>query len=805
MIILPPRWHKVVRDLWDSKGRTLLVVLSIAIGVFAFGGLFVSQRIGLTDMADQFYEINPSHITIGIAGFKDDLVEWAKRQQHVADAQGRTVYSLTLLNAEKPYSITLYGAEDYTQLRINRVTPEQGEWPPGRGDALLERTTAARANLKIGDMLILRKDNGKVYTLKVAGIVHDLDVMPATLRPVLAAYVSLDTLELLDLSRDYNRLEIVLDNSVTGGIPTDNSIAAQTARSQAISAQADQLDKELRRRNVAVTSVSVRRSGQHWSADIVSGLSVILIGMGFFSLILSGFLVVNIVSSLLAQQKRQIGMMKVVGGTASQVTGIYLVMVAAFGVLALLIAIPGALWLAYILLNYVAVRYLNFNLRAFYLPPEVLALEIAVGLIVPLLAALVPIINGTSLTAAQAISEVVVRGRASLFDLVLARLRGLPSPTLLAVRNTFRHKARLALTLSTLTLAGTLFISIVNVRSSLFLEVRNSQKMSDFDVQLILNGLYPKDGVERRAAQVLGVVEAQGWAVTQAQRFRPNRERGASFTVYGIPADSIFTIPTLKEGRWLKSGDRYDVVVTSDLLRDEPDLKVGGTIRLEIAGKQRDWNIVGVILSPQSAAYARYPAVADAQGASDMTSTVLIRTAQRTGPFQLAVARSLESRLDALQIKVVRTATQDEILSGINANFTILITILFGMAILIALVGGLGLTGMMSLNVLERTREIGVMRAVGASDWAVRAGVLFEGITVGAISWLLALIPAAPASDFFDGILGQAIFRRPLPYTYVLPGPLIWLAIILVISTVASLLPAERASRISVREALAYE
>jgi len=361
------------------------------------------------------------------------------------------------------------------------------------------------------------------------------------------------------------------------------------------------------------------------------------------------------------------------------------------------------------------------------------------------------------------------------------------------------------LTLSTLTLAGTLFVSIVNVRSSLFLELRNSQKMSDFDTQILLGGLYSRDGIERRAAQIPGVVKAEGWAIAQAQRYRPNRERGASFTVYGIPADSPFTNPTLREGRWLQADDRYDVVVTSDLLRDEPDLGLGDNIRLEIAGAQRDWHIVGIILFPQPAAYARYDYVADAQHTTDLTSILLVRTASRDGLFQSAVASALEARFKSLDIDVVRSVTQDEILSGLDANFQILITILFGMAILIAVVGGLGLTGMMSLNVLERTREIGVMRAVGASDWAVRGGVLFEGMTVGGISWLLALLPAIPASSFFDSILGQAIFRRDLPYTYVLPGPLIWLAIILVISAFASLLPAERASRISVREALAYE
>jgi putative ABC transport system permease protein len=221
--------------------------------------------------------------------------------------------------------------------------------------------------------------------------------------------------------------------------------------------------------------------------------------------------------------------------------------------------------------------------------------------------------------------------------------------------------------------------------------------------------------------------------------------------------------------------------------------------------QRHDWNIVGLLLSTQPTAYAPYRFFTAFQGTSGLTPSVLIRTTQHDGPFQAAVARGLQARLDAGNFKSLRTSTQDEILAGLNANFDILINILLGMAVLVATVGGLGLTGMMSLNVLERTREIGVMRAVGASDGAVRSGVLFEGIVVGLLSWVLSIPISYPTSQFFDNILGETLFRRPLPFTATLAGPLIWLAIISAISTGASLLPARRASRISVREALAYE
>jgi putative ABC transport system permease protein len=801
--MIAPRWRKVFRDLWDNKSRTLLVITSIAIGVFAFGGLFVAQSIGISGMIEQYAATYPSHITAGISGFDDDLVAWVQRRPHVVDAQGRTVNGMRLIVPDQTYSISLFAYKNFNDIRVNEFDRVAGEWPPRTGGILLERTTARRIGLGIGDAVTLEKDNGKQYILPIVGIVHDLHVMPATLRPQLAGYIAFSTLEILDLPSVYNQLDIVLDESITGSASQPNTTTVRT--SAAISAEADALETELRRRGLKVTSLQSRGNNQHWAVDIMSGLGVILVGMGLFSLILSGFLVVNIISSLLAQQKRQIGMMKVVGGTASQVTGIYLAMVTFFGVLALIVAVPGSMALAYYLLSYVGVQYLNFDMNTFYLPPGILLLEITVGLLVPLLAALAPILSGTRLTAAQAISDYVASGDTNIIDLLLSRLRGLPSPTMLAIRNTFRHKIRLLFTLSTLTLAGTLFMSIVNVRSSLNLELSNSQRMSDFDVQITLDGLYDRAGTLRRTMQVPGVAAAEGWAYASARRIRPDQQRSGSFTVYGIPLDSIFTRPTLQAGRWLQPGDRYNVVVSSDLLRDEPDLHTGSIIQLEVGGQRKDWTIVGVIIFPQPAAYAAYDYLADFQGTTNRIGSVLVRTQQRTGPFQAAVASALKQRFDDADIGYLRAITQDEILSGLNANFDILIRILLGMAILVAMVGGLGLTGMMSLNVLERTREIGVMRAVGASDGAVRSGVLIEGITVGLISWAIAIPLSAPASQFFDSVLGDAIFRRSLPYTFTIPGVIIWLVIILVISTGASLLPAQRASRISVREALAYE
>jgi putative ABC transport system permease protein len=124
---------------------------------------------------------------------------------------------------------------------------------------------------------------------------------------------------------------------------------------------------------------------------------------------------------------------------------------------------------------------------------------------------------------------------------------------------------------------------------------------------------------------------------------------------------------------------------------------------------------------------------------------------------------------------------------------------------LIAIVGGLGLMGTMSINVIERTREIGVMRAVGASDGSVIQVFVVEGIFIGLLSWMVGVVLALPIGKLLSDAVGVAFLEAPLSYTFSTKGTLLWLAIVVVLASLASILPAWNASRLSVREVLAYE
>jgi putative ABC transport system permease protein len=534
-----------------------------------------------------------------------------------------------------------------------------------------------------------------------------------------------------------------------------------------------------------------------------------LSAIGFFSLVLSGFLVVNTITALLAQQRRQIGIMKAVGATGKQVIGLYLVLVSFYGLLALLLALPISLGLGYVFIDMVA-DLLNIDIIGFHLPPRVFWLELVAALVVPMVAAALPILGGVRVTTREAMSSYGINGktRTGAFDRLLLRVRLLSRPVLLSLRNTFRRKARLALTLGTLVLAGTLFIGVMNVRASLVSEMAAAfKKYYDFEVALTLDGSYPGRGVETRALRIPGVAQVEGRNIAPVQWVKPDGGKGTSFTIIGLPPDSRFMSPDLLSGRWLQPGDRNSIVVTSGLLKDMPNIKVGDELLLEdMNNKKTAWEIAGVIpVSYEKLGYADFSYLSRKIGEAGLVSSLYISTAQKDGQSQHLMAETLEAGLKKSGVKVSTSMTRDTIASSLAGRDAFLIQFLLIMAIMAAVIGGLGLMGMMSLNVLERTREIGVMRSIGASSGTIGRIVIIEGLLIGFVSWLLAIPLSVPMSYGFDVMLGTIMGGKPLMFVFSPVGLVLWLAVVVGISIVASLLPAFRAMKMSVRETLAYE
>lgn len=237
-------------------------------------------------------------------------------------------------------------------------------------------------------------------------------------------------------------------------------------------------------------------------------------------------------------------------------------------------------------------------------------------------------------------------------------------------------------------------------------------------------------------------------------------------------------------------------------------MNVGDTILLHIGEKEYPFIVVGIFRLasnvPNPFVFVNNDFLVKRIGGGSAVSNLRIVTAFHDTTFQTDVRQTLQANFDARNIQVTMQ-TGGESIANSQRQTDILIYLLLFMAVLIAVVGGLGLSGTMSMNVLERTREIGVMRSIGAESGMIFQMVVVEGLLIGMMSWVLSIPLAIPLTHLLDDRLGSQLMTLPLNYTLSVPGIFVWLVIVLLLAAIASFLPARNAIRLTVRDVLAYE
>ena len=802
--MLRARWYKVINDLFGNKTRTLLIVLSMSVGLFALGIILSARTILSEGLAESFAAINPSSGTVRTAElFEEDFIESVRSMEDVQEADARRNISARVQTKSGEWkNLTVFVVADYDDIRVNKVAPQSGAWPPPEHEILIERAALSVIEAQIDDVVLIRFPNDVERKIRIAGTAYDPAQLPAQIDGTPYGYITFDTLEWFGEPYGFNELHVIATH------PEDKVWAQQAV---------NHVKNKAEKSGYTIPLSMTAEPGQLPMDDVLQGILLLMGLLGVLSLFLSIFLVVNTVSALLTQQKRQIGMMKAVGGSTIQILGMYLVMVLAYGVMALLIAIPLGVQGARALSSTLAV-FFNFEIHSLEVPPQTFLIQVAIGLILPVLASLVPFISSLRISASEAMSSYTMgRGRfgKSWIDQLLSGAnlwftRNLSiRPILLSVRNTFRNKGRLTLTLITLTLGSATFISVFNVRASLSSTVEDIIKWFNCDMMLTLDRAYRADRVQLEALNVPGVTKTDVWIQLPTRRIRPDDSETGMIYMFAptIHPESLIRSPTITEGRWLLSSDDNAVVVPSAFLVDEPDLKLGGDIILKIYGKEHTFKIVGTYVGMAFAPmiYANYDYMTRLTNRVGEADALMVTMQSHDDAYVDAATSTLEDHFESVGVRISMVATINNERTEAEASFDVIVALLLVMAILLALVGGLGLMGTMSINVLERTREIGVLRAIGAPNRGVAAVFILEGVVIGLLSWLMGAVLAIPMSQGLNQALGQAVMGAPLTYSYSMPGLWLWLVIVALLSVLASFIPARNASRLTVREVLAYE
>jgi len=792
-------FRKIWRDLWNNKGRTALVVLSIGVGVLALGMITASNALMDRQMTKSQAASRPSHVILYLNGLVDDeTVSSLARLPGVEEAEGLAGMSLRWKaspDAEWEQA-SIIALDDYEHQQFDLVEPRSGQWPNSSSVAVEFNHVAPYHVPAVGGVVYFEV-NDRPKAVTVGGTVRDPQQFPPPFTEQPTFYATRDMLVLLGGNRDLSRVRFT--------IPEYSQEQAEAA--------ADVVEQRLNKLGVSVGFVQTQDPQRHFLQDIMDGVGLILAVMAVVSLGLSTILVINTINAVIAQQLPQIGIMKTVGGLTRQIATLYLAGVAAYGLLSLAFAVPlGAL--GGDVLSRWMLGLINVPASSFEILRHALLYQMGAGLVTPLLAGLWPVMQGVAISVREALNAYGLGtgryGRRWL-DRVLGRVQGLPRMAALALRNTFRRAGRVALTEITLIAAGAMFMMVISAHHSFNQTIQQIFRGFGYDVIIGFRQFQRIDEVVPLIESRPNVERAEMWVLYTAQARVPGATGpGSDHEVFlrGIPKDTELFTPELTAGRDLNPQDGRALLLNQKLAR-KMGLSVGDQVELDLGDAgDSTWTIVGLIFDlagrDQNTGYLHRDALNVELGSVGRASVAEIRGKTKTIAAQTAMEKDLRDYFKSRGVSLSFTDTALTEQENANARFSILTTLLLIMTCLVAVVGSFGLSGTLSINVLERRREIGVMRAVGASSADVGFIFMGEGLMLGLLSWAQAVPLSALAGKYFVEALGQVI-DFPAVYHYSFTGVWIWLAIVVVLSLLASGLPARRATRIDPIVALRAE
>jgi putative ABC transport system permease protein len=443
---------------------------------------------------------------------------------------------------------------------------------------------------------------------------------------------------------------------------------------------------------------------------------------------------------------------------------------------------------------------------------------VAICLVAPLLASLIPLFSAARITVREAISTYGLSIKTGLLERVLTRIKIISRLVLLTISNTFRHKRRVFLLEIALVISGIMFMMVISVRDSVVYTIQDVMfTILDADITMAFEDFYRIDYLEELTLAHPEVKAVEMWGLFSGT-IRPagqeETDDDESITLLGVPLPTQLYGYQLREGRWLDPDDSFAIVLVQDLA-EEVGVGVGDWVTIKYEEKQeRDWLVVGLVFDPILTTAGNVPREVLLRDINNTgrAPAVWVQTKSEDPQRQIEAAKSLRAYYKEHQIEVSPQRGLfggmggDATVETVNAliqQFNFLVVLLAIVAVIIAAVGSIALSGALALSVLERRREIGVMRAIGASSWAIFKLFIGEGLILGLLSWLFALPFAFPAGQILVQALGDT-FGIEIVYHYTFTGAILWLGIITFLSILASWLPARGATRISVRESLAY-
>jgi putative ABC transport system permease protein len=794
------RRKKSVADVTRRKGRTFMVVMGIFIGVF---GLTVINFTQATIFNAYAYSMGSAANYPDVEVTVDKLVPALTSSLAAVDnvraiqMQAKMDTSWNVASAPQGgFGMDILSFPDLQQVAITPFQLTSGRYP-GVGEIVLEYGDQQLQRIAIGDTVTVNTSQDTTTTLKVVGFARTQGLASPVSTQTARGYVSMDGFQ--------RAFGATVSSQI--GPQLRYAIAFKVKKTKLESSTATAVAAVLKANGVTVKGISYPTPFNTALLTVLGGVFTLLRLLAILAVLLSSMLILNTILTLVAEQTQIMGMMKALGGTRGTILRGYLVSVWIYSMLGTLPGIALGLVLGYPLASALVN---DIDLGPFSVDPWIVILSLGVGFGVPLLAAFIPLWVGTRITVREAFAGYGISSGQSRRRVRSSgeRMGLLSQTTWLGLRGVFRRRGRAILTLLTLTLAGATFLTVQTTSASTNQMIADITANSHYDVQADV----PPDGTQ---AQTLS---SQIQALTNVKRVETATEVEGLTTQWGkvdmkgFQVDTQIYQPTLLSGRWFTANDTNAVLI-NERFAQTSGLQVGQTLlvsnlTLTVIGivhqPQLDLQRVGELITTND--------VSNLLGTSDTNLGIVTELLVQARDNSAAALVTLVNQIDQFYPSGGAgpsiggsgpVMTHQALVAQQQQGFYVFYALLYSVALIVGSVGILGLANALAASVLERKREIGIVRSMGGSAFRVAQIFWVEGMSLGGIALLLGALVGIPMAYGFVQVMSKLLLQ--VDFLLDASALMVMVVAVLLIATLASIIPAFRASQLRIADMLRYE
>ncbi len=790
--MMPITLRKSIRDMMLKLGSTVTAIIALTIGLWGIGTLLVSMQIMNNDLSENFLQTIPAQVKIFSDDFDKLNLDDLRARENIQAAEFRDKTTLRIeVRPGEWLPVWLYSVTDFENLSLAKIYEQNESFPPPNGTILIERNGLEISDFRQG-VTARFQSGGKIVQSEVSGILFDPGQAPSSQDQLIYAYTD---------PQNFSRL--------SGQLAQQRLIVrfADVETIEEVKAAYDRLAQEFLQAGIIVEKFSIPKFNEHPHQFQLNTLLYLIATIGLLAFVMAMVLISQLMSSIFTQQIRQIGVMKAMGAARGHIFKIYVTYILGMSLVSIIIGLPLAIMSGKAFSAFVA-SIINFDILTTQLPISLYATIIVSGFLLPVIFSLPALLKGIKISVADALGDYGISTDDG--NISGSRATGTSSKTFsLSVRNVSRRKGRMFVTMATMALGVAIFLTGFNVRESLSVFLNDSAVALKYDIQILMKETLSPQIAFSRFENIAGVDNVEGWVRGLAEVQSDDITTSSSgIALIASPFDSKLIERDLLQGTWLTGSQELEFAVNQGAAVAFKPLVIGNSYSFNVGGNEITARLRGVVREFDIAKIYmdqdQYIALANPDG---VVNNLLISLLDRSYDSVINVKREIEKTIEATGMDVIVVQSQAERAKVIFDHLNIILMVILFLSLLVLSVSSMGMGSAMGINVLERTREIGVLRAIGATPGTVVQLFVVEGFIIAAISVAVGLALALPMSAIAAGFFGELILgeNAPLDFAFSNMGFAITLVITLAFGYIASRIPASKATRITVRQAIAYE